>query len=234
LQALAPALRASFTGADDQARRFAKLQREELFAAVDASLESLKQQLEIVHSIVKKATDAKVQLQEAVDKDPANKKFSTFKAAGGTIDDFFKGLEDRIGEYSVAFCTMVSLVASAKACILSNTCCPGAPSLDFKKAMCAEHTTRGGSTFTFTTGNYNITTQPFKEWAYVVGDESGHRVECPDRTHGREIKPIDELMMKPLARRAKLTEEEMVAVVLYTGAFEYCCIFFCILYWQIS
>ncbi len=83
--------------------RFAKLQREELFAAVDASLESLKQQLEIVHSLVKKATDAKVQLQEAASKEPT--KFSTFKAAGGTIDDFFKGLEDRIGEHAGAFCT---------------------------------------------------------------------------------------------------------------------------------
>ncbi len=89
--------------------------------------------------------------------------------------------------------------------------------------MCAEHTTRGGSTFTFTTGNYNITTQPFKEWSYVVGDESGRRVECPDRTHGREIMPIDQLMKKPLARKAKLTEEEMIAVVLYTGVFEIFC-----------
>ena len=81
------------------------MQREDLFAAVDASSESLKQQLQVVHSIVKKATDAKVQLQEAVDKDPANKKFSTFKAAGGTIDDFFKGLEDRIGEHAGTICT---------------------------------------------------------------------------------------------------------------------------------
>ncbi len=81
------------------------MQREELFAAVDASLESLKQQLEIVHGLVKKATDANVELQEAVEKDPANKKFSTFKAAGGTIDDFFKGLEDRIGEHADVFHT---------------------------------------------------------------------------------------------------------------------------------
>ena len=87
--------------------------------------------------------------------------------------------------------------------------------------MCAEHTTRGGSTHTFTTGNYNITTQPFKEWSYVVGDESGLRVDCPDKTHGREIKPIDGLMKKPLARKAKLTEEEMIAVVLYTGVCEH-------------
>jgi hypothetical protein len=108
LQALAPALRANLTGTDDQARRFAKLQREDLFAAVDASMESLKLQLEVVHGLVKKATDAKVQLQEAVDNDPANKKFSTFKAAGGTIDDFFKGLEDRIGEDTDAFCASES------------------------------------------------------------------------------------------------------------------------------
>ena len=62
-------------------------------------LESLQQQLEMMHSSVKKATEAKLQLQEDVDKDPTNKKFSTFKAAGGTIDDFFNGLEDRIGEH---------------------------------------------------------------------------------------------------------------------------------------
>ena len=94
--------------------------------------------------------------------------------------------------------------------------------------MCAEHTTRGGSTFTFTTGNYNITTQPCKEWAYVVDDESGHRVECPDKNHGREVKRIYELMEKPLARKAKLTKEEMIAVVLYRGVFEYHCSFYSI------
>ena len=112
--------------------------------------------------------------------------------------------------------------------MVCNTCCSGAPNLDFKKAMCAEHTTRGGSTHTFTTGNYNITTQPFKEWSYVVGDESGHRVECPDNSHGREIKRINELVKKPLARKAKLTEEEMIAVVLYTGLGIYFTNLFCI------
>jgi|LauGreDrversion4_1035100.scaffolds.fasta_scaffold378750_2 hypothetical protein len=100
--------------------------------------------------------------------------------------------------------------------------------------MRAEHTTRGGSTFTFTTGNYNITTQPSKEWSYVVADESGHRVECPDKTHGREIQPIDELMKKPLAIAAELKEEEMIAVVLYTGVFEYHCSLFFNFYAEIS
>ncbi len=88
--------------------------------------------------------------------------------------------------------------------------------------MCAEHTTRGGSTFIFTTGNYKIRTQPQKEWLYVVGDESGTRLDCPDMGHERHIKTIDELMKKPLARKAKLTEEEIIAVVLYTGLIQFC------------
>ena len=96
LQIFAPALRAHLTVGDDQVKCLTKLQTADLFAAVDASMESLKQQLEHVHALVKKATEKKVQLQEAASKEPT--KFSTFKAAGGTIDDFFKGLEDRIGE----------------------------------------------------------------------------------------------------------------------------------------
>ena len=83
---------------------FAKLQTADLCAAVDASLESLKLQLIMMHSSVKKATEATLQLQKDVDEDPTNKKFSTFKAAGGTIDDFFNGLEDRIGEHVGVFC----------------------------------------------------------------------------------------------------------------------------------
>ena len=96
LQIFAPALRAHLTVGDDQVKCLTKLQTADLFAAVEASMESLKQQLEHVHALVKKATEKKVQLQEAASKEPT--KFSTFKAAGGTIDDFFKGLEDRIGE----------------------------------------------------------------------------------------------------------------------------------------
>ncbi len=38
--------------------------------------------------------------------------------------------------------------------------------------------------------------------------------------HGRRITPIDELLKKPLAVKAKLAEEEVIAVVLYTGLFE--------------
>jgi hypothetical protein len=86
--------------------------------------------------------------------------------------------------------------------------------------MRAEHTTRGGCSFTFTTGNYKITTQPIQEWLYVVGDENGQKVKCPDMSHGRQIKSIEDLLKKPLALKAKLAEEEMIAVVLYTGLFK--------------
>ncbi len=97
-QAFAPALRVHLSGGVDQVKCFAKLQTADLFAAVEASMESIKQQLGTMHSVVKKATQAKSQLQEDIDTEPTNQKFSTFKAAGGTIDDFFNGLEDRIGE----------------------------------------------------------------------------------------------------------------------------------------
>jgi hypothetical protein len=114
---------------------------------------------------------------------------------------------------------MLACFGSAKAPVF-NAFVPGAPSLDFKKAMRAEHTTRGGSSFTFTTGNYSITTQPKQEWLYVVGDENGQKMECPDMGHERQITPIEELLKKPLAIKAELAEEEMIAVVLYTGLLE--------------
>jgi ankyrin repeat protein len=186
LAVLAPALRAYLLqypkAGNDQLNRFSNMRREDLFAAVDASLALLKHQLEVVHTTVKKATETKVQLQEAASKEPT--KFSTFKASGGTIDNFFEGLEDRIGS----------------------------PNLEFKKAMCCEHTTLKGSEFPFTSGNYKITTQPKKEWAYVVDG-----IKCPDMDHGREIKPIHELMKMPLSERAELEEAEVIAIVLYTG-----------------
>jgi hypothetical protein len=97
LQAFAPALRSQLSRADDQVKRFANLQTSDLFAAVDASTESIKQQLVLMHKYVKKATEVKNKLQEDADKDPTNEKFSTFKAAAGSIDDFHEGLEDRIG-----------------------------------------------------------------------------------------------------------------------------------------
>jgi hypothetical protein len=75
--------------------RFADVSEDSLLAAVDASLELQKEQLLQVHRQVIKAVRTKAQLQEALDKDPG--KFSIRKMATGTIDDFHKGLQDRIG-----------------------------------------------------------------------------------------------------------------------------------------
>jgi hypothetical protein len=60
LQIFAPALRAHLTVGDDQVKCFTKLQTADLFAAVEASKQSLKQQLEHVHALVKaKSSDRK-------------------------------------------------------------------------------------------------------------------------------------------------------------------------------
>jgi ankyrin repeat protein len=95
----------------------------------------------------------------------------------------------------------------------------GSPNLDFLKAMRAEHMTKGGHDYVFVTGNYKLRTQADLEWLYVAGDENGTRVEPPssDMDHGRIILPIDELLRKPLAVAAKLTREEIIAIVMYTG-----------------
>jgi hypothetical protein len=75
----------------------------------------------------------------------------------------------------------------------------------------------GGHSVPFTTSNYKITTTPEQEWLYIVGDDKGQRLSCPDMGHERRIVPIEELLQRPLAKKAKLTRAEMIAVVLYTG-----------------
>ena len=85
--------------------------------------------------------------------------------------------------------------------------------------MRMEHMTRGGSDFIFVSGNYKLQTKACDEWLYVVGDENETRLTPPasNMGHGRVIHPIDELLRKPLAKAAKLTREEMIAIVMYTG-----------------
>jgi hypothetical protein len=100
-QIFAPAIRACLAGDDNQVNDFAHLSERALCAAVDASVDSLKQQLLCAHCKVKKCVLAKIQLQEALDKDPG--KFFISKMATGSIDDFHKGLQDRIGKFDL-FC----------------------------------------------------------------------------------------------------------------------------------
>ena len=83
--------------------------------------------------------------------------------------------------------------------------------------MRAEHCSLGGHDYELFASNYGITSTPAQEWLYVVGDDKGQRAPCPDMGHGRRIVSIEEHLEKPLAKKAKLTRAEMIAVVLYTG-----------------
>jgi hypothetical protein len=88
----------------------------------------------------------------------------------------------------------------------------GMPHLNFKNAMRQEHCERAGCDVQFTTGNYKITTTPRQEWQYIV-----ENVPCPDMGHKRRLVPISELLQLDSSKTAKLCEEEVVAIVLYTG-----------------
>ena len=89
--------------------------------------------------------------------------------------------------------------------------------MDFEKSMRAEHCSLGGHDYKLFAGNYGITSSPKAEWCYIVDDDNGQRLTCPDMGHGRRIVPIEELLSRPLSKKAKLTRVEMIAVVLYTG-----------------
>ena len=87
------------------------------------------------------------------------------------------------------------------------------PHLEFGKAMEAEHCSKTGCMVLFvTTTNYKITTTARLEWSYTVEGKP-----CPDMQHGRRMPVIKELQELPLVKAAKLSYEEVVAVVLYTG-----------------
>jgi hypothetical protein len=100
-QMLAPALRACLPGSDNQLKHFANVSEGALLAAVDASVESLKRQLLRVHREVKDVAHAKHKLEEALKN--GLDKYSIRKMATGSIDDFHKGLSDRIGKKTSAF-----------------------------------------------------------------------------------------------------------------------------------
>jgi WD40 repeat protein len=88
----------------------------------------------------------------------------------------------------------------------------GMPHLNFKNAMRQEHCERVGCDVQFTTGNYNITTTPRQEWQYIV-----ENVPCPDMRHERRLVLISDLLQLDISKTAKLCEEEVIAIVLYTG-----------------
>jgi hypothetical protein len=83
--------------------------------------------------------------------------------------------------------------------------------------MRAEHCSLGGHDFKLYASNYGVTSTPAQEWLYVVGDAKGQPVPCPDVDHGRRICSIEVHLETLLAKKAKLTRAEIIAVVMYTG-----------------
>ncbi len=81
------------------------------------------------------------------------------------------------------------------------------------QTMRDEHCARFDSDEPFETNNYKITTTPRQEWGIVVNCD----VSKADMRAGRRIPDISELMQLQIAIDSKLTDYEVIAVVIYTG-----------------
>ncbi len=192
----------------DQLDCLALLTGEQLDAAVAASTTSLQKHLRQLQQQLQEVNQAREKLKDQLNKEAG--KYQLRKMEVGSIGDFHEGLTDRIGKFFKC-----SPAAELICCILTDVA--GSPNLDFEKSMRAEHCSMDGHSFEFTTPNYKVTTTPFKEWLYIAGDEKGQCFPCPDMGHERCIVSIEVLLETLLAKRAKLTRAEIIAVVLYTG-----------------
>ncbi len=109
-------------------------------------------------------------------------------------------------------------------------CSAGVPSLQFFNAMKAEHCTKFGFDIKDTTSNYKILTCPKTEWLLVLQREGKSdfdfktvlnkefpEVKLGKEHHNRRIPDITLLLLLPSSIIAKLTREEIIAIVLYTG-----------------
>lgn len=184
---LADAVRAHVGRGSDQLFRASQLSPSDIQSAYSAVCLSLPKQTESLFEDLRSSFTAQFEIQAATA--AAASKFNVVKMACGGVANFHEGLTGRIGM----------------------------PHLKFKDAMRQEHCDKAGYNVSFTTGNYKITTTPKQEWLYIAGDETGQQAPCPDMGHDRRIRLISELMNLQLAIDAKLTEVEMLAIVLYTG-----------------
>ena len=81
--------------------------------------------------------------------------------------------------------------------------------------MESEHCTQQGCTEKFKTLNYTeIESCPKQEWEIIM-----NRTTCPehDMRFNRRIPVVSDLCKLPLAIKADLKREEIIAIVLYTG-----------------
>jgi hypothetical protein len=134
-----------------------------------------------------------------------NSKFALDGASVGrfaTLNDFYKGPEGLIGT----------------------------PNPKILPGMEAEHCRRGNHSTKFTSGNYNVTTTPAMEWEFVVKPQMEFEYPHTPRdknlwpkgndwkgSSGREAENLKVFVEHPKAKRAGLTEGEVIGLRLYTG-----------------
>jgi hypothetical protein len=109
-----------------------------------------------------------------------------------------------------------------------NVYVPGAPHPDLSKGMEEEHCVKAGCNDEFTSLNYGVRTTPCKEFNIAAG-----RIVCPQedmldkmRKKVRVVRGIEELKRLDTAKKAGLTEEEIMAVVLNFSSAVLCASYF--------
>ncbi len=88
----------------------------------------------------------------------------------------------------------------------------GFPDLNFVEAMASEHRSKTR----FTTPNYGIETFPAEEWRVVTEIDINKEKEDL-KGHKRVIPNYKELHRSERSLQARLSEEEIIAIILYTG-----------------
>eukprot|EP00960_Hanusia_phi_P058434 763888-Hanusia_phi.AAC.1 len=94
----------------------------------------------------------------------------------------------------------------------------GLPRVNLSKGLEEDHCRGEDADEEFATSNYNIKTTPRKEWCAVSDPMMQKELSVGTRT----IRSIDELLQAPIAIKAKLLKEEILALQLYTGDFPTC------------
>ena len=89
----------------------------------------------------------------------------------------------------------------------------GLPDPRLMEAMQREHCTSGDSRVSFSPGNYDTTTTAAAEWRVVTDEEEGRRAS----EGTRRVRGIQDLLLDDFAQKARLREEEILALLLYTG-----------------
>jgi Ca2+-binding EF-hand superfamily protein len=145
-------------------------------------------------------------------------KFKTFKASCGSVKDFHQGLGSRVGELAMSilrtiipFCLNFFRIHFFESVSPVST---GQPHTKLLPAMKAEHCSKAGFDFQHTSKNYGITTSPEREWKVVV---EGLACAAKELKHGRVVRTLTEYSKDPLVESARLSQEEVISVVNYTG-----------------